>query len=192
MIGSRLTTARFAPAIGMGALGAPPYRPVPGKYDVVTGVDPMTPDKCPKGGLYEDSTLCCVEKGGGRWNCRRVEIAEKGAAKKPPPPTATETTCIRALQIYLVNQGKLSYASTTGQWNAETEAALAGRFPNPRAYPGGPCAMLAMFGLRPESGEPVRAGINLPGIGSVSPGALAIAGIAILGLLVVAMKGRTA
>lgn len=102
---------------------------------------------------------------------------------------ASEATCIRGLQLYLVNQQSLSYAFATGTWNPETEAALSSRFPNPRAYPGGPCTMLTLLGVQP-SGVPPRSGMNFPRIDSVSPGAIAIAGAAIIGLLVIVMKGR--
>jgi len=170
-----------SPAPGMGALGA--FRAVPGSYSVEKGA-PITPDQCPfKNQLYEDDTLCCHPTGKNDWTCRRVNVAEKGggaAAPSGPVPASTDT-CLRGLQLFLAQGGQLPYASATGLWNPETEVSLSSRFPNPRAYPGGPCAMLALLGLKPEQ-APVHAGFAFPSLsaGGVSPGALAAVGIVAL------------
>jgi hypothetical protein len=165
------------------------FRAVPGAYTIATDVGPMERSKCPAGGLYEDNTLCCIEKAGNEWRCRRVSDAPAKAPDKPAPDKPAPDkpdTCLRAIQFYYLNRQQLAYSAVTGAWNPETEAILAARFPNPKAYTGGPCAILAMLGIRPDA--PAATG---PGIAQQVPGGMltiAAVGVAALAAIIYATR----
>lgn len=138
-------------------MSVPLGAPVPGPYQVDTSVPAVTPAECRANfaSLFNNDTLCCF-KADDTWSCRPVRGAP--TTPTPTPPAQAPEFCLRSLQIYLRDKGYLNAADATGTWNRATEMALARQFPNPQAYPGGTCAMLAAISLdvapKPRSTEP--------------------------------------
>lgn len=149
---------------------------VPGPYTMVTDVGPIARDKCPQGGLYKNDTLCCIEKGEGKWRCRQVEMSTQNKEQTTPDKP---DTCLRAIQLYYTKRQELPYSAVTGKWNKETEVALSSRFPSPKDYAGGPCAMLTMLTIRPDAPSMTSAGIaqQIPG-GMMTVAAVGVAALA--------------
>lgn len=135
--------------------------------------------------VFGDGKLCCVPSADDKaWRCQDV-TAPRGPGYTPAGSSSASSgvadTCLRSLQLYLVETQGLPYPSATGQWNQATERALAFRFPNPRAYPGGPCAMLTLLNISPNQPlAPSRAGMNFGLPSDISPVAVGLVAAVVL------------
>jgi hypothetical protein len=90
------------------------------------------PARCPN---YDEFKIVSDASG-----CQRCE--------KKSPAEMSSTYCVQALQFYLQNQGQLTVADATGQWNDASRRAMVLRFgPSWENYPGGACGLLASIGV---------------------------------------------
>lgn len=97
-----------------------------------------------------------------------------------------EDRCLRPLQLYLAQQGALSYPFATGALNDETRRALAARYGvNWENYPGGTCGILTSIQL--STGVPATIYTPQQPSFSITP-ATAIAVVGGIALLIFALR----